>query len=371
MIKRLYIDNFKCMVNFEYRPEPLQLVFGSNGTGKSTVFKILANLRDFVTGGAATEQLFPIDTLTAWQSRDVQTFELEIEGNGGLYHYSLVVEHQRTERKSRVTNEQLRFDNKHVYLFDGSEAHLYRDDFSESHNFPVDSSQSGITRIPELADNRILCWFRARLGLIYVFAVDPFRMLSYSEREATSPDQQLANFVSWYRHLAQNSPEKMGTVFESLSHVLDGFQSLTLASVGETARMMYVRFKPGSDDSRKTSEFVIPFHELSEGQRCLIVLHVVLHFAIRENVTVCIDEPDNFIALREMQPWLGELCDRVEDEQGQCLLISHHPEFIDKLAVKHGVCFTRDDAGPVRVKPFEWSKDDGISASETVARGWE
>src|SRR5258708_7316198 len=47
-------------------------------------------------------------------------------------------------------------------------------------------------------------------------------------------------------------------------------------------------------------------------------LFAVLHGAVGGDATVCIDEPDNYVALRELQPWLTLLRDRVEDEGGQC-----------------------------------------------------
>lgn len=111
--------------------------------------------------------------------------------------------------------------------------------------------------------------------------------------------------------------------------------------------------------------------ELSEGQRCLICLYTILHFVLSKGATVLIDEPDNFISLREIQPWLTAATDAVEDKQAQLLLISHHPEIIDQWAPSNGVQFVREDGGPVRVKKFEVSGTNGeLAASELVARGW-
>lgn len=44
--------------------------------------------------------------------------------------------------------------------------------------------------------------------------------------------------------------------------------------------------------------------ELSDGQRYLLALYMILHFLMAKGHTVFIDEPDNFISLREIQPWL-------------------------------------------------------------------
>ena len=120
-----------------------------------------------------------------------------------------------------------------------------------------------------------------------------------------------------------------------------------------------------------TEPFSLSLERLSAGQRNLVALFTILYAAIGRDTTVCIDEPDNYVALREIQPWLTLLRDRVEDENGQCLLISHHPELINYLAAKNGVLLYRDESGPARTKPFEWKGDDVILPAELVARGME
>ena len=46
MLTRLYVTNYRCLVNFEFKPSNKQLIIGRNGTGKTTVFDVLALLRD-------------------------------------------------------------------------------------------------------------------------------------------------------------------------------------------------------------------------------------------------------------------------------------------------------------------------------------
>ena len=48
MIKRVYVDNYKCMVNFEISLGDISLLLGQNGSGKSSVFQVLQMLVDFV-----------------------------------------------------------------------------------------------------------------------------------------------------------------------------------------------------------------------------------------------------------------------------------------------------------------------------------
>ena len=44
MLKRIYINNFRCLVNFELKLDGLSLFLGANGSGKSTVFAALLNI---------------------------------------------------------------------------------------------------------------------------------------------------------------------------------------------------------------------------------------------------------------------------------------------------------------------------------------
>jgi predicted ATPase len=58
MLKRIYIDNYKCLVNFEIQLDPMNLFLGGNGTGKSTVMDALRVLQAFISGEGKTDQLF-------------------------------------------------------------------------------------------------------------------------------------------------------------------------------------------------------------------------------------------------------------------------------------------------------------------------
>jgi predicted ATPase len=370
MICRLYVDNFRCFVNFEIKPESIQLLLGTNGTGKSSVFEVLERLREFVAWGRPTNEIFPLNTLTVWQLRTEQTFELELCGNQGTYKYSLVIEHNRQNSKNRTKREELRFDNNLLYQFDGQDAHLFRDNYSAGPVFPLDWTRSGIATIPEREDNTKLCWFRSRLSRVYYFSIDPYRMEDASIAENPEPSLNLSNLASWYRHLTQDSPEAMAPLFESLGEVIQGFTGMKLSSAGEMARLLRITFRT-DEKMADVSEYNLRLSDLSPGQRCLIALFTILHCAVRKDVTLCIDEPDNFVALREIQPWLNELTSRIETKGGQCLLISHHPELIDILAGRYGIQFTRADLGPVRTARFEWSDGDAARPSERIARGWE
>jgi AAA15 family ATPase/GTPase len=88
MLERLYVDNYRCMVNFECRLAAKQLILGSNGAGKSTVFDVLALQRDFCVRGEPAGDALAGSTRTRWQNVPEQSFELDVTGNGGKYNVS-------------------------------------------------------------------------------------------------------------------------------------------------------------------------------------------------------------------------------------------------------------------------------------------
>jgi len=366
MIDRLYIDNFRCFSSFEWHAPNRALLVGRNGSGKSSLLEVLWKLRQYLSGQADTETLFPQSSLTAWDTRIAQVFELDIAGVQGAYSYRLEIQHDLA--KPRCVHEHLKLDGRTLYVYEDGEAHLFRDNGSEGPRFPADWSRSLIATIPARNDNRCLMGFRDRMRQIYLFSPDPRRMLAQSDREEEDPDPSLFNLVSWLRHLQAEDSSFASRLELSLRELLPGFTRYSLKSVGETERKLRFSF---TNNTSNASEFVVPFDEVSDGQRMLTALYIILEGVFRPHTTICLDEPDNFVALRELQPWILQAQERQENINCQVLIASHHPEFINyQTPLGESMLFSRDSAGPVRVAPFPTAEDD-LEASEIMARGWE
>lgn len=369
MLTRLYADNFRCLVNFEFRPQQVQLLMGRNGTGKSSVLDLLGLLRAFVEGEGRTAELFPAETLTRWQSRNVQTFEVQVDGNGGTYLYKLEVEHERGTGRCRVSDETLSFDGRLLFQFRGGDVQLYRDDLSMGPKFHFDWEISGLGAIGARQDNQRLSWFREWLHNLQTVRLNAFNITARSGREESRPRTDMSNFASWYRHLVQEMPGLLAPLQASLQDLWDGFEGLRLEKSGGNVRILKARFKSGADGA-PPAEFSLD--ELSDGYRALLVIHTLLQFAINsDNALLCIDEPINFVALSEIQPWLTTLVEAAEDRGFQIMLVSHHPELIDFFAPERAVVLDRLDGGPTRVIDFPKEPGETLTPSEILARGWE
>ena len=61
MFTRIYIDNYKSLVNFDLRLQDLTLLVGQNGTGKTAVLEVVYALRRLLEGIARVtdREVFP------------------------------------------------------------------------------------------------------------------------------------------------------------------------------------------------------------------------------------------------------------------------------------------------------------------------
>lgn len=370
MIESVYIDNYKCFENTEIDLHSFNLLIGDNGAGKTAFFEVLSVAKALVIEEEKIDEVLSEQTLTRWQNRSIQTIELTICGNGGRYQYRLEVEHDRINDKRRVKQERLTFDRQPLFEFELGEVQLYRDNFSEGPTYPFDWERSALATIMPRNDNRRLSWFKDRLSRIHLLRVEPFLMASESRQEETVPSSGFENFPSWYRHVSQEHPQRQLQFFDDLEQSIDGFDGLKLSSDGGETRTMTLSIRHGDNKSDKRVAASYGFDELSDGQRAIVALYAIMRFTVRKDVTLCIDEPENYLALAEIQPWLLELETACGDEDAQAILISHHPELIDLLALEKGLLFDRANAGPVRTHPIDVEKVGSITVSDFVARGW-
>jgi AAA15 family ATPase/GTPase len=81
-LTRIYLDNFRSFVNFEYKPERKQLLLGPNGSGKSSLLAAVRYLKQFVKGD---ENRFTESTRTRWQDLSLQVFEIDSLLEGQKY----------------------------------------------------------------------------------------------------------------------------------------------------------------------------------------------------------------------------------------------------------------------------------------------
>lgn len=374
MLKRLYVHNYKCLVNFEINfDKDISLFLGANGSGKSTVFEVLAKLRrmivydtkldnvskEFVNEGI--ENIFDYKDRPRWlkdEKADTR-FELDIEIQNSIYRYLLVIDLGDIEISPLIKEESLFFD-KDILIDSKAEKTIFFDKNIGEEEFSFDKSTSSIKRYCEFCAKEFLQYFRT----FFLVRINPYEMSTGFICQNADIKKDLSNFAEWFSHLNEANRKGVFDLEKSMRDILPGFDYFRIVSI-EHFKILKIDFKNSSNEKKPIS---YDFDELSEGQKVLIALYALIYCA-PDNSLICIDEPENFLALPEIQPWFNVLYDQCVERGLQALLISHHPKIINMLANDSGFWFSREN-NLTRVQNITPEDESGLSIAELIDRGW-
>jgi predicted ATPase len=304
--------------------------------------------------------------LTRWQKRDKQVFEVDVVLEGDELRYRLELEHERATKRARISLERLESKGKPLFTFEFGEVRLYRDDLSEGPPYSADWSESALARVPSRHDNTRLTRFLGFMRKVIVCGLYPASFQTESSAADAVLDRDAHNFAAWYQHVVLDRQDLVADFIGALREVIDGFRGIRMPSAGLDTRAMMVQFRQDGES------YELRLDEISDGQRALIALYALVRLAAGQGYTLWLDEPDNYVALTEIQPWLIGLADACGEEVPQAVLCSHHPELIDYLGGDRGLVVRRESSGVTVVRPSsELAVEGGLKLSEVVARGWE
>lgn len=364
MLKRLYIDNFRCFVNFEFKPERKQLLLGPNGSGKSSLLTAIRFIKEFVE-----ERGRPLSqsSRTRWSNRPIQVFEIEALIEEATFEYRVEIRYSPELRLPSIKLETLKVSGQPIFELVEGKVRFFPDGGSASIALHWEANESTLhlAQFSNRQVGRFVEWLQA----MHCFQIDAYegKMEDTADTILKMPDFELEYLAQWYLNCVQEDPEGVGYLQASLRETLTGFEQLRFTREKDGVNRLHADFK---DSSGRRATFSI--EELSDGQRCLIALYMILHFLIAKGHTVFLDEPDNFIALREIQPWLLAAEDAVQERKGQLILISHHPEILNQWAHEYGIQLYREENGQVAPpRQYKTSYDEVLQPAEIVARGWE
>ncbi len=390
MLTRFHADNFKCLQNFTIEFDTFTLLTGPNGSGKSTVLEALRSVANLLAQRGNLETLFPTASLTRWDNRAEQVFEVDVrtpntgEGAealaGGNYHYALRIGYDRLRRQNRVVEERLAFEDKDLYRASldpntpqtsgapSFRAQLFKDSGQRGPEVMMDWLYSGVARIQEVADNRLLQRFRRFFNQLVILGINPDSVSAETRADEPMIDFNGGNFAGWLLHLLSAEGLACREAERSLKDGLLPELALFQLEAEGSLRIAKAVFQVNG------KEIKLRLDELSAGQRAIVILEHALAVAKTWGGTLIIDEPANFLGLTEIQPLLHRLHDAGTAGQLQAIITSHHPMSIDLFAEQAGRWLERAALGPTRchqvAERVERLPDSAMPLSEMVARGW-
>ncbi|MFI3122803.1 MAG: AAA family ATPase [Methylococcales bacterium] len=356
MLKRLYVHNYKCLVNFEINfDKDISLFLGANGSGKSTVFEVLTKLRRVIVNEEKVANIFDETDSPRWLDEEHFNdicFELDIEIGHSIYRYLLVIHLGRFFTDIGIKKESLYCNGEKLIeetISDGDEE-----------PFEFDNSRSYIDRYGVGIANEFLQYLRT----LFVVRINPYQMVSTIRKANAEAKSDFSNFAEWFAHLNEKNRKGVSIFEKAMRDILPGFDYFRIEQAGQ-AKVLQVDFENKANKKDIISYY---FNELSEGQKVLIALYALV-YCTPENSIICIDEPENFLALPEIQPWFDTLYDQCAERGLQALLISHHPKIINLLASDSGYWFSREN-NLTRIQKISHKDESGLSVAELIDRGW-
>ena len=374
MIEYLYANNYKTLVNFEVKFNKTNVLIGKSGAGKSTVLFLLGCLRDFMAGTVNITECFPNFSKTVWYGSAVQTFEIGYLRDGKHFTYHLEIDHSENEQNCTVKYESVKYENTIILEEKNGKAELYNDDFELSNSIQADMSRSGLNFVFAGNGNKKLSEFKNEaVGNVIICEPNPKNMIVFSSNgiDNAFPDSSFSNIISVYAYLSQAHPEVIYKLWEQLREINPAFVQ-TNAKITQYGKTMYTSYNVGEE----SSAFSFNLMQLSDGERKLLALYLLLYAYLENGMTVLIDEPENYLGLREVQPWCAEvdmICNENENG-GQCIFASHHPETIDYYANNSAIWMSRINSGESKIamnNPLIFAEDDSLMKySELIAKGY-
>lgn len=328
MIQRLYVNNFRCLENFElsFSGKPSSLLIGRNGSGKSTVGLALEVLQKIGRGTNRVGSLVRPTEFSRGRAAGIIRFEIDVRLGGVDYRYALALELPEGFRELRVAEEKLLFGGKELYSRDGAQVTLSKTSTDKEAKFLVDWHLVALPVIQEQSELDPLHVFKSWLARMLILGPIPSLITGDSEGDSLMPNRQVTNFGEWWTGLLAHSPAAYTHIDRYLKGVMSDIDDIKNQKTGQDFRSLSVQFQ------QDTATLSLPFRDLSDGEKCFCICAVVIASNQAYGPVFCYwDEPDNYLSISEVGHFVMTLR-RSFEAGGQLVITSHNPEAIDKFS---------------------------------------
>jgi predicted ATPase len=326
MLQRLYVNNFKCLENFELSLKGMSstLLIGKNGVGKSTISSVLEIFQNIGRGINRVGQLVQSKDFSPGRSNIPIRFEIEVLLSEKIYKYVLALELPDGFRELRVFEENLLVAGEPIYSRRESQVTLASQ--NREARFSVDWHLIALSVIQEQSETDPLRIFRTWLAHMIILAPIPSLMNGESNGETLEPKQDGSNFGEWFSGLLSRYPAAYKDIDKYLQAVMPDISDIQNELIGKDFKNMVVRFE------KSNRNLSVDFKDLSDGEKCFFVCAVVLAANKSYGPLFCFwDEPDNYLSLSEVGHFVVALR-RAFKGRGQIIVTSHNEETIHRFS---------------------------------------
>ena len=348
MIKRLYIHNFGCLVNFELPlgDQSSSLLIGKNGSGKSTIGCVLEVLRQIGQGNNQIRNLINPRNMTYWLRDQPVRIELETVIDGVQYDYRLALEFPEGFHELRVKSESFSVDGERKFTREIAEIEFPRPN-RDAATMSFDWHLVWLSVAQARSEHDPVDIFRKWLSRMLILSPVPRDIHGDSSEETLAPHKDLSNLGDWWNGLIAHSPASYAPIASALRLMLPDMSDIKNPVIAKESRSLEVHFDHGGN------KVVLPLRVLSDGEKCMLIWAMVMAANEAYGPLFCFwDEPDNYVAISEIGDFAMDLR-KAFKKGGQFMATSHNSETIRSFSDENTyVLFRRHHREPTLIRPL-------------------
>ena len=175
----------------------------------------------------------------------------------------------------------------------------------------------------------------------------PGLIVGDSPKATLEANADVANFAGWFAGVLESAPSAYSKIEAHLKLLMPDFKDVRNVKDGKDFRGLSVQF------SNDMGSVLIPFRDLSDGEKCFMICALVLAMNEVTDPLFCFwDEPDSYLALSEVRHFVIALR-RSFDAGGQFVATSHNPEGIGAFSKENTIIlYRRSHLEPTQVRPL-------------------
>ena len=330
MLQRLYVNNFRCLENFELTMKEMSsaLLIGKNGVGKSTIAKALEVLQAIARGTNRLRDLAKEPRLIglndfAHRKFDVPIrLEIEVLLENKLYKYILALDLPENFKELRVFEEQFLVAGNPIYSRKAAQVTIHNNAQNKEAQFSVDWH---LVAMPIISNDSVN-FFKNWLSQMIILSPIPSLMTGNSYSETLEPKRDGSDIGEWLCGILGRYPASYREIDKYLREIMEDFQDFVNEIIGKELKSLVVRFE------KNKATLNVDFQDLSDGEKCFFLCALVLAANKFYGPIFCFwDEPDNYLSLSEVGHFTKSL-QRSFKNSGQILVTSHNPEAIREFS---------------------------------------